>query len=300
MKITLVSFAIIFLITSCAVAQEIDCNVTLNTENLTAEALENISGFEQRIEDYINNYRWTNDDFGGQKIKCNFEIFFKGSPSENKYTAQVFIGSQRQIYKSDKSTGTVRIFDDKWEFTFVRNQPIHHNNPQYDPVTSFIDFYVYIILGFDYDSYKPTDGTEYFQMAADIASKARSGGGASSGWDLKSSSTYNRIQFIEEIINPKNKIIREAYYLYHYKGLDMLTRNKSKALENVLKAVESIGNFQKKINERIIFIKAFFDTKYLELCELYLDSKDPEIYNKLGTYDPAHQKNYEEYKRRIK
>ncbi len=300
MKITLVSFAIIFFMTNYTVAQEIDCNVTLNTENLTAEALENISGFEQRIEDYINNYRWTKDDFGGQKIKCNFEIFFKGSPSENKYTAQVFIGSQRQIYKSDKSTGTVRIFDDKWEFTFVRNQPIHHNNPQYDPVTSFIDFYIYIILGFDYDSFKPTDGTEYFQMAVDIASKARSGGGASSGWDLKSSGTYNRIQFIEEIINPKNKVIREAYYVYHYKGLDLLSRNKSKALENVLKAVESIGNFQKKNNERIILIKAFFDTKYLELCELYLDSKDPEIYNKLGTYDPAHQKSYEEYKLRIK
>lgn len=300
MKITLVTFAIIFLMINFAIAQEIDCNVTLNTENLTAEALENISGFEQRIEDYINNYRWTKDDFGGQKIKCNFEIFFKGSPSENKYTAQVFIGSQRQIYKSDKSTGTVRIFDDKWEFTFVRNQPIHHNNPQYDPVTSFIDFYVYIILGFDYDSFKPTDGTDFFQQAVDIASKARSGGGASSGWDLKSSGTYNRIQFIEEIINPKNKIIREAYYVYHYKGLDMLTRNKSKALENVLKAVESIGNFQKKINERIILIKTFFDTKYLELCELYLDSKNPDIYTKLGTYDPAHQKSYEEYKLRIK
>ncbi|MDP2207220.1 MAG: DUF4835 family protein [Bacteroidota bacterium] len=300
MRIIVVSFAIIFLVINFAIAQEINCDVKLNTENLTTEGLENISGFEQRLEDYINNHRWTKDEFGGAKINCSFDIFFRGSPSENKYTAQVFIGSQRQIYKSDKSTGTVRIFDDKWEFTFIRNQPIHHNNPQYDPVTSFIDFYVYIILGFDYDSFKPTDGTDFFQKAVDIASKARSGGGASSGWDLKSSGTYNRIQFIEEIINPKNKIIREAYYVYHYKGLDLLTRNKSKALENVTKAVESIGNFQKKNNERIFLVKAFFDTKYLELCELYLDSKDPEIYNKLGTYDPAHQKNYEEYKLRIK
>ncbi len=281
-------------------AQELDCNVTLMTENLTAEALENISGFEQRLEDYINNFSWTKDDFGGQKIKCSFDIFFKGSPSENKYSAQVFIGSQRQIYKSDKSTATVRIFDDKWEFTFIRNQPLYHNNLQYDPVTSFIDFYVYIILGFDYDSFKPTDGTEFFQKAVDIASRARSGSGASAGWDLKSSGTYNRIQFIEEIINPKNKVIREAFYVYHYRGLDLLTRNKSKALDNVLKAVESIGNFQKKNNERIILVKTFFDTKYLELCELFLDSKNPDIYTKLGTYDPAHQKNYDEYKLRIK
>lgn len=300
MKITLVFFGIIVLISNIANTQEINCDVKLNTENLTAEALENIFDFEQRLEDYINNYRWTKDDFGNQRIKCSFDIFFKGSPSENRYTAQVFIGSQRQIYKSDKSTGTVRILDDKWEFTFVRNQPLHHNNPQYDPVTSFIDFYIYIILGFDYDSFKPTDGTDFFQKAVDIASKARSGGGASAGWDLKSSGTYNRIQFIEEIINPKNKIVREAFYGYHYKGLDLLTRNKSKALENILKAVESIGNFQKKINERMILIKTFFDTKYLELCELYLDSKDPEIYTKLGTYDPAHLKNYEEYKLRIK
>lgn len=281
-------------------AQEIDCKVTVDMQNLTAEARENISNFSKNIEDYINNYRWTRDDFGGDKIKCSFDIFFQGSPSENSYVAQVFVGSQRKIYKSEKSSGVIRILDDKWEFTYTRNQPLYHNAFQYDPLVSFIDFYINLILAFDYDSYKLLDGTIFYQQALDIASKARSGGGSGSGWDTKASGTYNRVQFIEEIMNQKYKVVREALYFYHFKGLDLISRNKTKALENVLKAVESIGNFQKKINERSIFVKAFFDTKYLELCDMFLDYTDASVYEKLSKIDPSHQKSYDEYKAKRK
>lgn len=288
------TIAILFIFTGSLYTQEFNCKVTMNTENLTTEAKDNIVGFDTRIQEYINSYRWTQDDLGNEKIECNIDIFFKGSPTEHNYVAQVFIGSQRNIYKSEKNTGMVRIFDDKWEFTYVRNQPIYHNNPQFDPVTSFIDFYIYIILGFDYDSYKLYDGTQFFQTAYEIASKARSGGG-SVGWDQKLSGLYNRIQFIEELINPKYKLIREAFYNYHYKGLDLLSRNKQKALDNIFKSVEIIGNFQKKNNERSLLVKMFFDTKYLEICDIFLELKDPDIFKNLMSLDPAHQKNYEEY-----
>jgi hypothetical protein len=296
MKILTAVIIGLILFVNSARAQEIDCNITIDVQNLTTEARENISDLEKKIEDYINTYRWTRDDFGGDKIKCSFDIFFQGSPSENKYTAQVFIGSQRKIYKSEKSSGVIRILDDKWEFSYTRNQPLYHNTFQYDPLVSFIDFYIYIILGCDYDTYKLFDGRAFYQQALDIASKARSGGGSSSGWEAKSSGTYNRVQFIEEITNQKYKVVREAFYNYHYKGLDLLSRNKAKAQENIFKAVESIGNFQNKINERSILIKSFFDTKYLELCDVFLDYPDKSIYDKLSKTDPSHQKNYDEYK----
>jgi hypothetical protein len=296
MKKTIILFFPIILFVNLTFAQEIDCKVTVDMQNLAAESRENISNFSKNIEDYINNYRWTRDDFGGEKIKCSFDIFFQGSPSENNYVAQVFIGSKRQIYKSQKSSGVIRLLDDKWEFQYTRNQPLYHNAFQFDPLVSFIDFYIYIILGSDYDTYKLLDGTHYYQQALDIASKARSRGGSGSSWESKSSGTYNRSQFIEEITNQKYKIVREAFYIYHFKGLDLLSQKKSKALENVFKAVESIGNFQKKINERSLFIKTFFDTKYLELCDLYLDYSDASIFDKLSKIDQSHQKSYDEYK----
>ncbi len=296
MKNILYLISIIFFSSTITSGQEIDCKVNINSENLTAEARENLSDFGRKLEEYINNFIWTKDDFAGEKIRCTFDIFFQGSPAENRYIAQVFIGSQRPIYKNEKNTGIMRIFDDKWEFSYFRNQPFYHNNLQFEPLTSFIDFYIKIILGFDYDSYKELDGTKFFQHAFDIANKARSGGGASAGWDIKSSGTYSRYQFIDEIVNPKYKVIREAIFLYHFRGLDLLSKNQNKALDNVLKSIESIANFQKKINEKSLLIKTFFDTKYLELCELFLDSTDPDIYYKLSQYDPSHQKNYDEYK----
>jgi hypothetical protein len=299
MKRALVLIIGLFVITQFSFAQEIDCKVTIDMQNLTAEARENITNFAKSVEDYINTYRWTPDDFGNDKIKCTFDIFMQGSPSENNYVAQVFIGSKRQIYKSEKSTGVVRLLDDKWEFAYTRNQPFHHNSFQYDPLLSFIDFYIYIILGSDYDTYKMLDGTRYYQQALDIVGKARSGGG-SGGWESKLSGTYNRSQFIEEIMNQKYKTVREAIYFYHFKGLDLITQNKKKGLENVLKAVESIANFQKKINERSVFLKTFFDTKYLELCDLFSDYSDTKVFDKLNKIDPSHQKYYDEAKAKRK
>jgi hypothetical protein len=122
MKILTGLFVSILIFVTTTFTQEIACKVKMDMQNLTTEAIENIANLSTSIEEYINNYRWTNDDFGGEKIQCTFDIYFQGSPSEKSYTAQVFIGSQRQIYKSQKSSGMIRLLDDKWEFKYIRGQ----------------------------------------------------------------------------------------------------------------------------------------------------------------------------------
>jgi hypothetical protein len=294
------AFLLLFLMALPLLAQEFDCQITLNDESLTAEARENLSDFVQQLKDYVNSHKWTDENFGEDKIKCSIEIFIQGAPRDNHYVAQAFIGSQRPINRMNQNSGVLRLKDDKWEFDYIRFQPLMHDDYRFDPLLSFIDFYMYLILGSDYDTFdKAGDkGTKYLQKAFEIANKGRSAGAASTGWEPSTQTTYSRSTYVEELLNPRMRELREAIYRYHYRGLDYLNSKPDKAKQSVFAAIESIGNLQSKINQRSLTIKVFFDTKYMEIADLFLDFSDPLVYSKIVRVDPAHQSTYEEYERK--
>jgi len=292
----------VLLLPASLAAQEIDCEVTLHTDALSAEAKDNLVDFVSQVKQYLNGFRWTQEEFGTEKIKCNLEISFQGVNNDNHFIAQAFIGSQRPIFKAGRNTAVLRIKDDKWEFDYVRFQSLSHSEYRFDPLLSFLDFYVYLILGYDADSYKDTyksgKGREYFQKAMEIVNRARGSGAAAKGWDVSSQNTYSRAQLIEELVNPKFQVVREAVYEYHYRGLDNLYKDEAKARKNILASLEKISKFQTKINQRTVIIRTFFDTKYLEITDVFATDPDLGVYDKLGQFDQVHLQNYEEAKKK--
>lgn len=298
-KILVASFLLIS--QSLLIAQELDCDVTINTQQLTSDALENLSDFAAQVKQYMNNTRWTKEDFGNDRITCTMNIFIKGSPGTGRYVAQVFIGSRRKIWDlktnkpTEKNSATLRILDENWEFSYTRGVPLTRNEYKFDALTSFLDFYAYVILGFDYDSYESMAGTPHFQKALDIFNLSRSSG-RFKGWEFPGSGTYSRTRFINEIMNADFNAFRVALYEYHSEGLDRITKDQSTALTKMFEAVNAIGNVKKRINQPSVIIKMFFDTKYLELCDIFQTYHDEKVYEKLSAIDPSHQKSYEEWR----
>lgn len=285
-----------FLLTLAAgrlVAQELDCEIKLsNTQALPEAARENLADFLPELTQYVNSYRWTREDLGNLKIKCTIDISFQGSPRGNHYAVQAFIGSQRPIFRLDRNTTVVRIIDGNWEFDYARNQSLIHNEARFDPLLSVIDFYMYLIVGYDFETYKAGDGTPYFQKAMDIANLAR--GGRAPGWDNPSPNVYSRGEFIDELMNARFSDFREALYRYYYRGLDLLSKDEGRARKNIFSALDKIGKLQLKINSRTLIIKAFFDTQFGEIKNDFLKDPDPDIYAKLTKIDPAHQADYDQ------
>lgn len=285
--------ALVILLTTYSFAQ-IDCDVTVNFEKISFAA-DQLQNFERDIENYINSQRWSNDDIGGEKIKCTMSIFFVGGSEDNFYQAQVFIGSQRPIFigknPSSKNTSVVRIFDDKWEFTYTKGQPLYRNETQFDALTDFIDFYMYLIMGFDYDSYEVQSGTSYFQKAYTMCNQAPSN---AKGWDRGSGATYSKYTLMGEILNPKNQPFREGWYSYHYRGLDLLATKPETGYKNMVKMIQNIADLKKTTNPRAILFKTFFEVKYGELAEVFKKYEDKSIYQLLISLDQTHQTAYEE------
>jgi hypothetical protein len=301
MKIFQILIPAIFLIAMVASAQEIECNLSLDIHALTtSEARENISDFAEQLKDYINSYRWTSEDYGNEKVKCAITISFQGVNGNNHYIAQVIVGSQRPVNKSERNSPVIRLRDDNWEFDYIHNQSLQHITSRFDPLLSFIDYYIYVILGYDADTYTQNGGTPYFQKAQDIVNMARGASSNSPGWEQTQQTLYSRAQLVDELLNAKFHDFRKAYFNYHYRGLDSLYTSSARPYRRILSALTSIKNLSEKINQSSLILKTFFDTKYLEIAETFLQYNNAETFVKLATIDPAHQKTYEEYAEKIK
>jgi len=274
---------------STAVGQ-IEAQVTVNLDQIPGSSRDPLQSFGADIQKYINSNKWTTEDIGNDKIQVSISIFFTSIPSTNTYDAQFFIGSSRPVYKSEKNTAMLRLVDDSWEFTYVKNQPLYRDETHFDPLMSFINYYMYLVLGYDFDSYSPPlSGTPYFEKAIAICAQAP---GSAKGWDRSTSGAFSKYSFVEELLNAKYQTIREGMYLYNYKGIDYLTVKPDLAYKNIIRFIQNVADFKRSVNPRSLVVKAFFDAKYQELAEIFREYPDKSILQLLSTVDPSHESTY--------
>lgn len=293
--VILSSLALLFLIGSARLsAQMVDCTVKVNYEAVSTTNKDMLRDLGSDISEYVNNYQWGAENIP-DKVRCTLDIFVQRVQSENTYTAQVFVGSQRPVYGSNKSSVVVRLMDDSWQFTYIKGRPINHNSLSYNNLTSFLDFYMYLIVGYDSDTFERLSGTPMFQKAADMANLGR--GSGDPGWQ-PTTSGYNRLQLINELLSPTFEPVRSASWRYHFTGLDSLAFAPEKAYQNILQAIETIGKVRRLSDPRNQVIRVFFDTKYMEIADLFVNNPDKTVYNKFAAIDPAHLKTYEEYQQK--
>lgn len=287
--------ALLLLLPVCLYSQELDVQVKVNTEKLPTTNKDLLSNFGQEIQDYLNNTRFTGDNWEGDRIKCSLNVFFDNATDETHYSAQVSITSLRPIYKSNRASLMINVLDNQWNFVYERGQSMYYNQSVFDPLTSFLNFYAYIIIGLDADSYNMLGGSQLFTQAYNITLL-----GANStqpaGWE-KSTTPYNRRGLIEDLINEKYRTFREDYFNYHYNGLDIFAlgpQDKQKAQDNIAKLIKDLDVLRTKQDIRGILMKVFFDTKSGEIVNYMSDYPDKTIFATLKKIDPAHISKYDE------
>jgi hypothetical protein len=269
-------------------------------DRLSIDVRDRLSNFKQDVTDYLTKTKFTDEvivnDVKGKpyKIRCTFNIAFSSSAGFDSYEAQVIVSAQRYIFKSPDYTPLVRIKDEKWLFNYVKGQSFYHDALRFSNLTSFLDYYAYLIIGMDDDSWELELGTQRFQKAQDVVNLAIASG-SSSGWVEVTGLKPSRSSYPLELLNSKYDDFRKAVWLYHFSGIDSIKFFKSQSLERIAKAIELIGKV-KKSEVRSFTVKMFFETKYLEIAQLMVDYYDKSIFRKLGEIDPDHLATYDEYR----
>jgi len=283
-------FVIVLLFTTYNFAQELNCTVTVNYQNLPVKNRDLLTDFKNVIEGYMNTTRFTNLSWDGDKIDCSLNIFFIGASSDVDYTAQIVVVSQRPIYKSTRNSLMLTINDGKWSFKYEVGQSMYANLDAYDPLTSLLDYYALIIIGFDMDTWEEYGGTPFFRKAYDIVNLAQSGG-SRSGWE-PSSSTYNRWGLVNDLLSEKYSKFRSAIFDYHY-GLDIFSQNKEIGQAKMVEPIDVLWDIYKKDGViKSVFVKVWFDAKFGEITDHLKDYPDKSIFNKLKKIDPSHTGRY--------
>jgi hypothetical protein len=289
---------VMFITASAVKAQEIDCTVTLNSDALNPSDRVNIQNLGADIQNYINSYKWTSgEDFKGPKIKVTLTIYLmsvQNGTNGQVYTANAFIASQRPIYRSKDVSPMLRIIDNSWQFVYVKNTPLQHDEFHFNPLTGFIDYYIYMILGYDADSFVPLDGTKYYQRASNIVAQAQNSD-YTQGWQQGGSGTYSRYGFVTDLLSGTYESFRRAFFDYEYNGIDMLTTQRDSAQAVIANALNKIADVFMQSGSRSALSKVFFDAKYQEIADALKDYPDKLVLQKLSIVDQSHQSTYEKY-----
>lgn len=287
------SFIIALLIfTGSVFAQELNCTVTINTDNLQTSQKNLLSDFKNVVEDYLNKTRFVGDSWEGPKIDCSFNILFVSGTLDGNYTAQAVVTSQRDIYKSTDKSLMLKVNDNAWSFTYQKGQALYSNQSTFDPLTSFLDFYANLIIGLDLDSYEELGGSDYFSRASGIANFGASSA-FSAGWTL-SSGAYNKRRLIEDLNNDAYRPFREGEFDYYY-GIDVFSLNKPLGQKYIVKLVDAIEKSRNKIDLSGVLMKTFFNAKSEEIIDRLKDYPDRyDVFLTLKRLDPAHGQKYDE------
>lgn len=274
-----------------ATGQELNCQVSVNIQQLAGSEFTFLNELEEQVELYLNERSFTEDRFlDYERIDCLMQIFFEEAITLTSFSARIVLSTSRPIYGVPTVSTVLQISDAEWQFNFAQGTPLLFDLERYDPLTSVIDFYAFIMLGYDYDTFSEFGGTPYFERARRIAELAEAQGAL--GWeDL--GGNRGRSDLIDQILDPRMRPLRKAYFDYHYGGLDLFVTETEEARRNTLVAVESLENLYDEVSRQYV-LDIFFGTKAEELSAIFEESPlSSQAFELLSRIDPANLSKYD-------
>jgi hypothetical protein len=260
--------AVILFLPLKAISQELDFKVIINSDRARIQNTDVFNQMKISFEQFLNGRSWTTDEFRPEeRIKGNLLITINDVPQVGSYSATVQIQIVRPVYGTNYQSLVFNFVDRNWNFEYIESQPIEFNRFTFlNNISSLLAFYAYIAMGIDYDSYESRGGDRFFEIANDIVNNAQQSG--RQGWGQSTSDRRNRYWLINDIyVSSVFSPIRDAYYLYHRKGLDIIQVEPQKAYENILEAIKIVSE-SNKIQPNGIFAISFMDAKSDEIVQI--------------------------------
>lgn len=294
---------ILFLLSMPAalLAQELNATVTVNYQNLPVQNKESLVNFAASLQNYLNTTKFSGEEWRYDKIICNFNIQVSTASDELNYTAALVVNSQRKIYHSQEFSPMLRVFDNNWSFLYEKNQAFIYNPQVFNPVTSLLNYYAYLIIGLECDSWTKLSGTPFFSRAYDMVNQGATTT-FSAGW-VSAAGGFNRRDLIDDMLAERYRPVREGFADYHY-AIDMYAQKNNfpakrdlyvqKAQEKLVAFIQMLESLKAKMDARSIYLKMFFDAKHGELIDRLRGYKDKDIFKTLKYIDPPHTSKYDE------
>ncbi|MCS4201076.1 type IX secretion system protein PorD [Salinibacter ruber] len=280
------------LLASPADGQELRCRVQIDDSQISGAESEFdfLDDLERQIREYMNQRSWTDDAFlPHERISCSMQIVLQESISLSEFRARLVVTTRRPIYGTSQSSVVARVNDPEWRFEYSRGSSLNHDLDRYDPLTSVLDFYAYLILGYDYDTFSPLGGTPFFDRAQTVADQAE--GSGDPGWSSVGTQ-QTRVQLLSNLRAQRHEPLRRVYYKYHRKGLDRFVQETEAARKTMMEVLRTLRTLRDRLSQSYA-LNLFFATKNQELTAIFEESDlEGQAQGLLVQMDPSHSSQY--------
>ena len=255
----------VLLINFTARSQEFNARVTVDASSLATPNLPVFKTLEKSLADFINKKHWTDKNFRPEeRIECDFRIVIT-QYQDKHFTAQLNVTAYRPVYHTTYRTITLNLVDKHFAFNYQPYQPLEFNDFNIDDnLTATIAYYIYMIIGYDFDSFKIAGGKPYFEKARKIADMAASNN--LGGW-TSSARNFSRQEWVNQVLDPQNTQFHNAFYTYHRTGLDLMADDPLKGKSNIIHSIQQLNRLDK--TRANLLLRLFFDAKSDEIMQLF-------------------------------
>lgn len=274
MRKILTSLLFLLLIVPSLHAQQLKATVSLQADRLDPTYQSSLQNFKYDIEQYINNYEYTDDAYNTE-VPVTYNVYIEQaseSGTETTYSAQLLV----------TDGNNQRYFDKNWEFSYSSGQVYQHGI--FTPVTAVIDFYAYLILAGTVDTYGRLAGTPYYNTALSIANQS-SRSGLGTGW-------RDRMKLLDDLQNHRD--LRSLKYTFFDAYWDFQESNTSDAkigFDDSMNLIEKILDH----NRDDKFTKIFLEGTADRVAWLAAQLKNYDALKTLSTIDPDNKSVYQKY-----
>lgn len=279
-------------------SQELNCNVQISAQRIQGSNRQVFETMQRDVYEFMNSTVWTNHVYSyAERIDCNILINLNDQLSADEFRGTIQIQLRRPVFNTTYNSTMLNFVDNSFQFRYVEFQPL-----EFDPGThrsnlvSVLAYYIYIILGFDYDSYAPLGGSEFFQMAEKIVTNAQNA--PEPGWKpYDASRNRNRYWLIKNILDKEYEGVRQFIYEYDINGLDKMESRITEARTSMAESLKLIQEVsRRKPDPFMYFVQVVMESKSDELINIFSEAFPEEksrVVQILTEIDPANKAKYE-------
>ena len=280
-------------------ATELNCEVEVNSEKITSGSKDIFNELKQSITDYMNTTKWTNATFGtNEKIYCKLLLTISNwDDATGQMKGDLQIQSQRPVFNSTYTTALINFKDTKVDFIFNTGQQLVFSElDMEDNLTAILNFWAYMIIAMDFDSFELNGGDPYYERAAQVVRLAQSAG--ESGWKAFEDNA-NRSAVLSAFTDKQTAPIRQMLYDYHRMGLDQMVVTVDKGRATITHTLENLAKIY-DVAPLSVCLTMFKNAKLDELINIYSKANMTEkesVYEMLYQVFPSETNRLDEIKK---
>ena len=269
----ILSLLIFALLAASGAAQELNCRVEVNSDKITGTNKSVFTTLQEAITSYMNDTKFTAAQYSPiEKIECTLFFTIKEYDGD-KMTGDIQVQATRPAYNASYTTNLINFRDSKVEFTYSEGEPLTFNETNMESqLTAILNFYAYMIIAIDTDSFAPRGGEAAWDRVKTIVQQAQSSG--ESGWRAFDDNK-NRAAVLGAYTDPSTQQLRDMVYKYHREGIDQMSISPDKGRAAITESLETLKNIY-NVAPMSVGLSMFRDSKLDELVNVYTKGSQEE------------------------